>query len=222
MTVPAPKRSRAEKIRNLLAGLFSASVTLAAAEWAYSQFESPYQVMNTQNLHRFVDYDPQLGWKNTRDAEGIFLIEKTPTLIHNNHEGMRYREFGEKKGFRVAVQGDSVAWGYGINVKDRFSERVENDLNIEMLNFSVVGYGPVQQLLQLDDILPYKPTPNLPWAACGTTPCASISALSSTCFTATPARAPNNAATPISAPKIFTAIPDLPSSRKSSPSTKPS
>lgn len=152
-----PKKPREEILRNILAATFSFAVSLTVAEWAYSQFEPPAQIMRSQNLHPFVDYNPDLGWENTRDAEGIFLVEKTPTKVRNNHEAMRNHEIGSKQGFRIAVQGDSVAWGYGVDNGDRFSDRLEEDLHAEVLNFAVVGYGPVQHYLQLPRVISYQP-----------------------------------------------------------------
>jgi lysophospholipase L1-like esterase len=75
---------------------------------------------------------------------------------------MRYRNFPKDRNpgiYRVAVLGDSYTWGIGVSDAERFTEIVEDLANhkIEMLNFGVAGYGPIQYYLRLDEIIEYKP-----------------------------------------------------------------
>ena len=55
--------------------------------------------------------------------------------------------------------GDSFAWGLGVEEEDRFTEQVERrfDGKIELLNFAVAGYAPVQYSLMLNDVMSFKP-----------------------------------------------------------------
>jgi len=82
-------------------------------------------------------------------------------VIINSH-GMRYREVSRdptRGVLRVAVLGDSNAWGIDAAEGERFTERVEKaaDGAYELLNFGVSGYGPVQFHLMLDGVLAFRP-----------------------------------------------------------------
>jgi hypothetical protein len=77
--------------------------------------------------------------------------------INTNKDGMRDDPVGPKTKPRIAVLGDSIAWGWGVEHGQRFDTLLEKSMGIEMLNFSVVGYNPLQYYLQLDKILSYKP-----------------------------------------------------------------
>jgi lysophospholipase L1-like esterase len=50
---------------------------------------------------------------------------------------------------RILVIGDSFAWGYGVEESERFSQVLENRLNVEVINAGVSGYGTDQELLWL-------------------------------------------------------------------------
>jgi hypothetical protein len=53
---------------------------------------------------------------------------------------------------RVAVVGDSFAWGHGVEVDERFSERMGAALGLEaeVLNFGIGGFGTDQYLLKIE------------------------------------------------------------------------
>ena len=147
-------------IRNVIFAFVSGAITLVCAELVYEQFEPPeIRKRFINNLLPLMDYDPDLGWKNRADTQGTFLAAGTNVSveIHHNHEGMRYRELTPKTGFRVAVIGDSLVWGYAVNDEQRFTNLIEATLHIDMLNYGVVGYGPLQYYLELDKIIEQKP-----------------------------------------------------------------
>jgi hypothetical protein len=50
---------------------------------------------------------------------------------------------------RILVLGDSFAWGYGVEAQDRFSQRLETSLGVEVINAAVSGYGTDQEWLWL-------------------------------------------------------------------------
>ncbi len=144
--------------RNLIAAAMSTAVTLVVAELICEYFESDEILSHfIDTPHPFMDYDPMLGWKIRPDTHGIFLINNTASQVYNNHEGMRYHEIGPKTGFRVAVLGDSITWGYSVDNDQRFTDRIEKALHIDMLNYAVMGYGPLQYYLQLDQVIAQKP-----------------------------------------------------------------
>lgn len=71
--------------------------------------------------------------------------------IHNNRFGFRCRQIGPKQNgtFRIMVLGDSITWGAGIAVEQRYTNIMERWLNacpglnqVEVCNFAVSG-GPM-------------------------------------------------------------------------------
>lgn len=85
-----------------------------------------------------------------------------------NSQGRRDREVSLKKPagtYRIAILGDSVAFGERVEAKDDFATQVEWTLNArssypryEVLNFSVPGYGTWQELSMLQEkALAYEP-----------------------------------------------------------------
>jgi len=97
----------------------------------------------------FVQYDPALGWVGRPHARGRFDGTEVRTTVALNSAGFRDRERAEAKRagvFRVAVFGDSMTWGYGVDAGERFTDRLERD-RIEVLNFGVSGYGTDQEWL---------------------------------------------------------------------------
>jgi hypothetical protein len=74
-----------------------------------------------------------------------------------NRLGFRERDFAMPKPlttYRIAVIGDSLAWGVGVPTPERFSDRIElaladrggSGVTYELLNFSEPGWDTVQEL----------------------------------------------------------------------------
>lgn len=118
-----------------------------------------YSANPTGSQYKFYMYDPEVGWANAPHMRGIYEREEFSHPILVNEHGMRdarvERAHGEK--FRVAVLGDSFTWGIGVADDERYSERIEEALGIEVLNFGVSGYAPVQYLVMLDEVLSFDP-----------------------------------------------------------------
>jgi lysophospholipase L1-like esterase len=101
---------------------------------------------------RFWKYDSLLGWANQPGQEGIFESPQFRTSVAINQEGLRDREHSylrENDAKRILIIGDSFAWGYGVEESDRFSQVLENQLHVEVINAGVSGYSTDQELLWL-------------------------------------------------------------------------
>lgn len=99
---------------------------------------------------RFWKYDPLLGWAHEPGYEGNFETEQFRTAVRINEKGLRDRSHSyEREGDarRVLVLGDSFAWGYGVEESERFSQLLERDLGVEVINAGVSGYSTDQELL---------------------------------------------------------------------------
>lgn len=125
----------------------------------------------TGDRETFAEYDPLLGWKLTPLAEGPFFSREFFTHITINAYGFRDATFvkerdSENERIRIAVIGDSYAWGYGVEENETFASLLENyslesnrsKKRKEVLNFAVTGYGTDQFLLQLNTtVISYQP-----------------------------------------------------------------
>jgi hypothetical protein len=118
-----------------------------------------YSVNPTGSQYKFYMFDPELGWANAPHMRGTYEREEFSFPIRVNEYGMRdapvERAHGDRS--RIAVLGDSFTWGIGVADEERYSERMEASLGIEVLNFGVSGYSPVQYRLMLDDVLSFEP-----------------------------------------------------------------
>jgi hypothetical protein len=86
-------------------------------------------------------------------------------VYHVNEDGFRDRSYQRPKpegAFRILVLGDSVAFGYGVELDDTFPKRLERHLDslsaragggrVEVLNLAVGGYNPYIEAALLDDV----------------------------------------------------------------------
>ena len=99
---------------------------------------------------RFWKYDAILGWAHQPGQEGIFETPQFRTVVRINGKGLRDREHTyerENDTERILVLGDSFAWGYGVEESERFSQRLEEAMDIEVINAGVSGYSTDQELL---------------------------------------------------------------------------
>lgn len=103
----------------------------------------------------FFRYDPQLGWRGRPNAAGRFDGTEFRTTATLSGAGFRDRARAAAKPagtFRVAVFGDSITWGFGVEQGERFTDWLERRFRaegrpIEVLNLGVSGYGTDQELL---------------------------------------------------------------------------
>ncbi len=103
-------------------------------------------------------------------AEGT--LEVSGDVVYRvNADGFRdylYARPKPKGVFRIIVLGDSVAFGYGVDIQDTFSKQMESQLRavardnigpeIEVLNLGISGYNPYTEAALLRDIgVQYEP-----------------------------------------------------------------
>ncbi len=79
----------------------------------------------------------------------------TSGIYSVNSAGFRDHEYLLEKDpsvFRIAVLGDSIVWGHGLELQDTFAKQLESMLNeisgqrFEVLNFGVSGYSTQQEV----------------------------------------------------------------------------
>lgn len=144
-----------------LAILLSLVLSLGLCEGVARLLEGTL-IAPTPDQYKFYRFDPVLGWSNTPNVTGIFNRVEYSTPVRINRHGMRYREVTRARSpdvARAVILGDSFTWGMGVAEEDRFTEQVEREFGgrIELLNFGVTGYSPVQYSLMLDEVMSFNP-----------------------------------------------------------------
>lgn len=81
--------------------------------------------------------------------------------VRTNSFGMRGAEISEEKQatkHRIAMLGDSFAFGWGVNEEESFAHKLGEKLNAEVLNFGVPGYSTFQEVASFLDMgIKFKP-----------------------------------------------------------------
>ena len=99
--------------------------------------------------------DPELGWVN---KPGVRTRVEGPHMsyaVEINSRGLRDREHPHAKPdgvFRIALLGDSLAWGWGVDNGLAFADLVEQELGpeVEVINLGVPGYSTDQEIWTLE------------------------------------------------------------------------
>lgn len=94
-------------------------------------------------------YDPQLGWFPLANSRQLFKASKTITAAHNS-QGFRGPELANNNKPRLVFLGDSLVWGYDVEMSERFTEQLQaRHPEWAIYNFGVAGYGTDQEYLLL-------------------------------------------------------------------------
>ncbi len=105
-----------------------------------------------RNRVYFAEPDTNRGWRNRADIAGPYGGDEFLTWVTINDAGQRGpshpvdRTLSET---RVAILGDSQAWGDGVGDDETFAALLDGP-DYEVLNFAVLGYGTDQELLTFE------------------------------------------------------------------------
>ena len=108
-------------------------------------------------------FDSDYGWSNRPGARARVHAGDFEYHVRINSAGWRdvERNRDSRPGVqRIVCLGDSMAWGWGVEAEERFTDRLEQLLapDVEVLNLAVPGYGTDQELLVLlERGLAYRP-----------------------------------------------------------------
>ncbi len=107
----------------------------------------------------FCEHDSLLGWRLRPNAAGRFAKRDFDCAVSINSAGFRDREFPVRKpagARRIAILGDSMTWGFGVDNDSCFAKVLERSLagrpGWEVLNFGTIGYGTDQEFLLLREV----------------------------------------------------------------------
>jgi len=139
-------------VGKLFALLIAVVIIIAAGELFLRLF-APFPDYTAMTIRSFPDqYDPLLGYAGIPRLDKWFILPDFKHKIVNNSRGYRDKERLYEKGGkkRIVVLGDSTAWGWGVEAKDRFSDIMERRLKgWEVINLAHPGYSTDQELLVL-------------------------------------------------------------------------
>lgn len=101
-------------------------------------------------------HDPDRGWRNKPGVRTRVVAPRFEYAVSINSRGLRDREHDHAKPpgvRRVALLGDSVAWGWGVDDGAGFADLLEDRLGpgVEVINLAVPGYSTDQHLATLTD-----------------------------------------------------------------------
>jgi len=105
---------------------------------------------------------------NTEQLFDGFFVRLPTTVVKINSDGFRDHEYSIEKPnntFRIIVLGDSIAFGWGLNISDTWLKQLErklnnidSDIHFEVLNFGVPGYNTLQEVEMFKEKgIKYKP-----------------------------------------------------------------
>ncbi len=123
---------------------------------------APFPDYTAVSIRSFPDrYHPLYGYMGIPNLDRTFTLPDFSHRILNNRRGFRDRDRPYERGAkrRIAVVGDSTAWGWGVEAGERFSDIMERRLEgWEVVNLAQAGYSTDQELLLLEcEGLAYHP-----------------------------------------------------------------
>ncbi|NIM20673.1 MAG: hypothetical protein GTO51_10670 [Candidatus Latescibacteria bacterium] len=141
------------RILNRLASNVALSLTVIAALLIATEIIVRF-VYHPENLGTVIQFDAKLGWL-LKPGSYLHSVDRGRGLdyrIRINSLGLRERSISMQKPAgkkRVLILGDSIAFGTGVEIGERFSDLLGNHLGegIEVVNGSICGWGNDQELL---------------------------------------------------------------------------
>lgn len=138
--------------------LAATALSLAGAEILARALEpESVRLAAIRDQFAFFKHDPSLGWRHIPGLNARFTRHEFDVAVRTNSQGLRGPEIAPKHGPRLAVLGDSFTWGHGVEEHERFSDLLALSAGLDVVNFGMLAYGPVQYLLQLEEVLEAKP-----------------------------------------------------------------
>jgi len=113
-----------------------------------------YRIGNDER-NLLYEHHQELGWFPQKDISRQFTGATTINITHNSH-GFRDDEFSVNRNTKnLVIFGDSFAYGYDSEKKDRFSDLLDKKLpNYQVMNLGVSGYSTDQEYLLLQKYFP--------------------------------------------------------------------
>jgi len=138
---------------NLILLTVSAAIVVAGLEIAL-RILAPSEMIYPpeQGRGKASRFDPLLGWANKEGATTELKTPEFSATVTINSKGLRGREIPYERTpgtARIALLGDSFAWGFGVSDDEALAPQLERALGggVEVVNMGVIGYGTDQEAL---------------------------------------------------------------------------
>lgn len=106
----------------------------------------------TRTFRQVVQYDPKLGHKYLSNLVACLQYGNGTYLIETDENGFRNSPDKKRDGkIKIVCIGDSYTAGDGVSNQYRFTNLLEQELDCEILNLGVSGYGIDQQLIAYEN-----------------------------------------------------------------------
>ncbi|MEZ5494594.1 MAG: SGNH/GDSL hydrolase family protein [Pseudomonadales bacterium] len=155
-------------LSNLAITLLSLLLTLALAECSVRTLQALdyLPVFTKKTIDKGHTPNKRVNAKLVRSSNPVLFMEFDRNDPNINSAGFRGADFSIEKTpntTRIAILGDSVAYGYSVPIEETFSHLLNKQLNndgkkVEVLNFAVNGYSTVAELeLYKTRVREYRP-----------------------------------------------------------------
>ena len=128
-------------------------VAFVSLELNLRWFGGPIEIFNP--LNGFHDGDPVLGWRGKPNIERRFHNPDFDVLVHNDDLGFRrpLPPRPTEASRHILILGDSLAWGWGVEQGEIFSDVLQRHLSpeIAIYNHAVNAYSTGQEYLLLQE-----------------------------------------------------------------------
>lgn len=127
-------------------------VGLVGLELNLRVFGGPIQVFNP--LNGFHEGDPVLGWRGKRGIERRFRTTEFDVVVRHDEDGFREASPRRPRHAKrnLLVLGDSLAWGWGVEQGELFTDVLQRKLGSDtaVFNRAVNAYSTGQEYLLLE------------------------------------------------------------------------
>ncbi len=164
MGIYSEESKRLKMIGSLKALVFGIALALIIGELVARLYfwQTTHRKPTRDTIERpITEHHPRFGWALIPNSETRHYSSEFDTRVSINGQGLRHDRdipYGRPVGKRrILLLGDSNTFGHGVNIEERFGEKIEKRLrDVEVVNMAVYGTGTDQQLLlYLDEGVKY-------------------------------------------------------------------
>jgi hypothetical protein len=135
---------------SLLLLLASSVLALALAEVCLRVFFAHRLALVQDERNLLYRYDPVLGWFPVANSSNQFLGTRRISVAHNPQGFRAAGPYSITDKPRIVFLGDSFVWGYDVEVRERFTEKLQvKHPEWSIYNLGISGYGTDQEYLLL-------------------------------------------------------------------------